>query len=275
MSDEDDWDVGPIQLKKPVKVDEDDERVQIEVATGSSESSKPKNAIDEKAALAKANAQTKTRQKERDEELARIAERERNARPMTAEEKAADALRLRQLQEESENELMKEMFGAGAIRTTQPSTGAASTPSAAASVSRIRSQDGVQDIDSLTQLMLDVQLDTPRQSMDLATAMTRRFEMIPKKSTVNFLGELLRETTKPMTEDDVNELIGVLTVIKNDKVKQKFAKKKAAGVAKPKLNTSGLDKPGGDRFDMDGVDAKGVKGKGYKNPYEDDDDGFM
>lgn len=268
MSDDDDWDV-PVAIKKPVVVDEDDEKVEIEESTTSKESSKPKNAIDEKAALVKAQAQSKSKQKEREEELARIAEREKNARPMTAEEKAAEALRLRRLQEDSEAEMMKDVFGAGNIKTS--TTGGATATATKATVAAPRPRtEGEQDIESLNSLLLEVDLNTPRQLVDFSKALANRLEKVPKKSSLSLLKDLIKDATVPLTEEEVNELIGILTVIKSDKLKQKLAKKKAAGVAKPVLNTSGLNKAGGDRYDMDDIDDR-PKGKGYKNPYEDDD----
>ena len=265
MADDDDWDSVPITLsvKKPVAVDEDDERVQLEEVT-TKETSKPKNAVDEKTALAKANLKSKQKQKEREEELARELERARNAKPMTKEEQAAEALRLRRLVEEADNELTKDLFGG--VTATEPVL--------SASAVQAKALDGVQDAESLIALMQSVQLDTPRQNQELATAVSKRLQGTMKKNAVMFLKELLRSATAPLTDEEVNELIGVLTVIKNDKVKAKLAKKKTAagGPPKPKLNTSGLDRPGGDRYDMDDVDERGARGRGgTRNPYDDDD----
>ena len=262
MADDDDWDSVPITLnvKKPVSnvpVDEDEERVEIEEVK-TKETSKPKNAVDEKTALAKANMQSKAKQREREEELARQAS---NAKPMTAEEKAAEAVRLRKLVEDSDNELLKDMFGGGKV----------AAPVVSVSAMQAKARDGVQDIDSLTALFGEVQLDTPRQMVDMSVALAKRLELLGRKSSLNFLKELTKVASGPLSDEEVNDLIGSLTIIKNEKVKAKLAKnKKTAAAPKPKLNTSGLDKVGGDRYDMDGVDERGARG-GVKNPYDDDD----
>jgi len=263
MADDDDWDAVPINLnvKSALKVDEDDERVELEEVT-TKETSKPKNAVDDKTALARATVQSKAKQKEREEELARIAEKERNARALTPEEKAAEALRLRRLQEESEASLVQDLFGG-----SRPAA-----PVITASAAQAKALDGVQDIESLSAIFADIQLDTPRQHVDLAEAISRRLEGLPKKAALTFLKEFLRIATNPLNDEDVNDLLGTVTVIKNDKVKARLAKKKAAAAPKPKLNTSGLEKAGGDRYDMDDIDERGRRGKGAaKNPYDDDD----
>jgi hypothetical protein len=261
---DDDWDSVPIALnvKKPVVVDEDDERVELEEVT-TKESSKPKNAVDEKSALAKANQKSKAKQREREEELARELERARNAKPMTREEQAAEALRLRRLVEEADNELTKDLFGG--VRNS-------SEPTLSASAVEAKSRDGVQDAESLIALMASVQLDTPRQNQELAIAVSKRLDGTLKRNAVMFLKELLRAATASLNDEEVNDLVGTLNVIKNDKVKAKLAKKKtpAAAVPKPKLNTLGLDKAGGDRYDMGDADERGAGG-GRRGAYDDDD----
>jgi hypothetical protein len=268
MSDDDDWDSVPVVLNKSAIKDDDEERVQLEESVKSKESSKPKNALDEKAALAKATAQSKSKQREREEELARQAESERNAKPMTAEERAAEALRRRRLVEESDAELVKDLYGTGSGSQAQKAS------AISASAAQARALDGVQDLDTISGMLATVQLDTPRQTNELCVALTKRVERGGKKAVLAFLKEFMREASEPINDDDVNELIGVLTVIRNEKVKAKNLKKKGAGAPKPKLNTSGLDRPGGDRYDLDGIDDRGTRGKGFKNPYEAEDD-FM
>jgi len=264
MADDDDWDTAPVvvNIKKPVAaVDDEEEVVELEESIAAQETTKPKNAVDEKAALAKAKVASKAKQKEREEELAREAERARNAKPMTAEEKAAEALRLRKLVEEADNELTKDLFSG------------VSKPAASQSATAAKAKDGVQDAESLIAMMNSIDLNTVKQVSDLAGAVSRRFDTAPKKMSVQFLKDLLRAATVSLNDEDVNEIIGVLTVIKNDKVKAKMAKTKkpaVVNVPKPKLNSMGLDKAGGDRYDMDYVDERGNRGGKY-SAYDEDD----
>jgi translation initiation factor 3 subunit J len=267
MADDDDWDTVPIQLniKKPVHFsDEEQEQVEIEEVIASKEVTKPKNVVDEKTALAKAKSASKAKQKEREDELAREAERARNAKPLTAEEKAAEALRLRKLVEEADNELTKDLF----------SGVAGSQGSGAATGFAAKHADGIQDIDSLSAMLHLVDLSGTKQASELASALSRKLELGTKKVSVSFLKDLLRGSTVSLADEEVNELINLLSVIKNEKVKAKMAKKKtpAAAAPKPKLNTLGLEKPGGDRYDMDDVDERGRSGKkGASSAYDDDD----
>jgi hypothetical protein len=249
-----------LKITKPA-FSEEEEAVELEEVT-TKETSKPKNAIDEKAALAKAKVASKSKQKEREEELAREVERARNAKPMTAEEKATEAARLRKLVEESDNELARDLFSG--VQKAGATGGAAAFAA--------RAVDGVQDADSLAAMMHMVDLSTTKQASELATAMSRRLEMDSKKIAVYFLKDLLRASCASLNDEEVLELIGVLNVIKNEKVKAKLAKTKkpVAAAPKPKLNSMGLDKPGGDRYDMDFADERGGKG-GKSGAYDDDD----
>jgi translation initiation factor 3 subunit J len=255
MSD-DDWD-APITLNKPVPLfDDEDEAVDLDVS-GTTESTKPKKAVDEKQALSKAKSASKQKQKERDEELAREAERARSARPMTAEERVAEQLRLKRLVEEADAQLAGDLFGGA--------------PGGKPGVNAAKAADGVQDVDTLKAVLQRVSLNTNKETDDLAKAVGQRLELgVTRAMTVAFLKNLLRNTCQTLTDEDVLEITGVLNVIKNEKVKAKLAKKKPATTAKPKGNL-GL---GGDtKFDLDGTVSQS-RGVGHVGGAFDDDD-FM
>jgi len=186
-------------------------------------------------------AQSKQKQKERETELAREAERARNAKPMTAEEKQAEALRLKRIVEEQDAALAGDLFGSSASSAPPPS-----------GVSAAKAKDGVfQDADSLKAVLSRVQLSTAKETDDFAKAVGTRLEMgVSRPLTVAFLKSLLREATKALTDDDVNDVSGVLNVIKNEKVKAKMAKKKPVAAVKPKGN---LNMVSDSKFDLDGT----------------------
>ena len=170
--------------------------------------------------------------------MAREAERARSARPMTAEEKQAEALRLKRIVEEQDAALAGDLFGSSA--------------SAPSGVSAAKAKDGVfQDADSLKAVLSRVQLSTTKETDDFAKAIGTRLEMgVSRPLTVAFLKSLLREATKALTDDDVNDVSGVLNVIKNEKVKAKMAKKKPVAAVKPKGNLNLLSDS---KFDLDGT----------------------
>ena len=117
--------------------------------------------------------------------------------------------------------------------------------------------DGVQNLDSLNALLRSINLSSGKQATEFATAVSNKLELGAKKISVSFLKDLLRASCESLSEEEVAEILGVVTVIKNEKTKAKMAKKK--GGPKPKLNTRGLDNLGGDRYDMDAVDERGRK----------------
>jgi len=250
MSDDDDWD-APIALKKPAPSsapkfdDEDEEQVDLTEGESSLETSKPKKAVDPKQALAKANSLSKQKQREREEELAREAERARSARPMTEAEKLAEQLRLKKLVEEADANLAGDLFGAPASTSTSSGSGNAALLAA-------KAKDGIfQDVDSLKAVLMRVQLTTTKETDDFAKAVGQRLEMgVSRPLTVSFLKNLLRHSCQGLTDEDVNDVTGVLNVIKNEKVKAKLAKKKPVAAVKPKGN---LNYGGDSKFDLDGT----------------------
>ncbi|KAH9260662.1 hypothetical protein BASA81_001129 [Batrachochytrium salamandrivorans] len=174
---------------------------------------------------------------------------ERASRPMTAEEKREEALRVRRAVEEADHELSDALFGnkpkASAAPVAAPVVTAKKAAAATANAANL------QDLKGLTEFFATVPLTNTNQAKNAAVALGKKVSAAKKDAHLMFIKELLKECCEVLTDNDVNELTGVLSVIKNEKVKAKFAKKT---VARPNLNTRGLDKDGGERDDHDNYD---------------------
>ena len=205
----------------------------------------------------KAKTISKSKQKEREDALKREAERSRL--PMTAEERLEEQMRLRRLQEESDAELTAELYGKANLVSTKNETGKTS-----------KAMSGVYDFASLSEFLDEMDLSTGAKASELARTVSKRLNnsKITTASIVMFLKEISRTATTGLNDEQVNEVISVLTVIKNDKIKAKV-KKPIGKVEKPKLNDT-------DKYDRD-LDlelARGVGGKPGGRKFDPDED-FM
>lgn len=170
-----------------------------EEEVASVQSSQPKK-FDPKAAT-KAKKSSKQMQKDRERRLTEEAERAKNAKPMTVEEKNTEKMRLQKLVEEADNRLAEELFA--------------------------KKADGVVDVDSISAMLSAVRLDTASDFALFATAIGKRLELESKPlETREFFKQLIRMGTKDLTGDDLVEINSVVMVIKNEKVKSKLGKKK-------------------------------------------------
>lgn len=165
------------------------------------------------------------------------------SRPLTAEEKRAEAARIRKAVEDSEQELSEALFG----NAPKPKTSVNATPAPSKPAAK-KAAASVQDVKGLTEFFSEVPLTNTNQAKNAAVALGKNVAKAKKDVHLMFVRELLKECCEALTDNDVNELTGVLSVIKNEKVKAKFAKKTTA---KPALNSKGLDKMGGERDDHD------------------------
>lgn len=175
---------------------------------------------------------------------------ERASRPMTAEEKREEALRVRRAVEEADHELSDALFG-NKPKTVASVAAPAPVVTAKKAAAATANAANLQDLKGLTEFFSTVPLTNTNQAKNAAVALGKRVSAAKKDAHLAFVKELLKECCEVLTDNDVNELTGVLSVIKNDKVKAKFAKKT---VARPNLNTRGLDKDGGERDDHDDYD---------------------
>jgi hypothetical protein len=90
-----------------------------------------------------------------------------------------------------------------------------------------RKVDGTVDLDTITQLLSQIQLAGEQDYSTLAKALSKRLEMEDRRMrTREFIKEFLRMATVPLTDEDVVDIGNVLSVIKNEKVKTRQGKKK-------------------------------------------------
>lgn len=236
--DEDDWEKADMQVavsRLPAKFDGEQEQVDLDEMTAV-ESSKPR-----REGEAKPKPKTFAQLKAEDDK------HRSTARPMTEEERLAEQLRVRKLQEDADADLAKDLFDAHEPKEVKP---------AVETVKKVvKAGNSKSALDSL-------ELTNHKQAVDLATIISGKLET--KKATMSFLKEVLKRSAPTLASEEVNELITMLKTIES-----KTKAKSTTNKVKPKLNMSGLDKPGGERDDMDDVDDRGRRG-GYSG-YDDYD----
>ncbi|GBG30665.1 Eukaryotic translation initiation factor 3 subunit J [Hondaea fermentalgiana] len=208
---------------------DDEEVVDFGNEAEASEATKARKQGD--AAKAKAKKMTKAKKKEMEEKLEKEAEALRNAKPLSKEEKIAEKQRLQQLAEESDLSLMGEMFQA-------------------------KKDEGTLDAQAIQSLLQAVPLEEEEQYKDFASAIGHRIEVEDDSfMTKEFLKELCRHLGRTIKGEDFAEVVAVLNVIKNERVKtDQNKKKKKVGKKFANVARSNTD----DLADFSGADARGL-----------------
>jgi translation initiation factor 3 subunit J len=224
-----------------VDSDEDDKAV---------EGAKPKKAGEPGKVTAKALG--KAKQKELEKAMAAEAEATKAVKALSKEEKIAEKLRLQKLVEESDHAIAEDLFGVAEGAPKAPAPPAAAAVDAGG--------------DALLATLMAVKLDSEEAYKALANTVGRRVEVEDKPFLAKeFLKEIGRAIGRSISGEDLAEVIAVLGVVKNSKVKVELGKKKKVVKGK-KLNVGG----GGD-FDMDGEEMpRGAGGEYYGNPLDGD-----
>mmetsp|Transcript_1300 Transcript_1300/g.1641 ORF Transcript_1300/g.1641 Transcript_1300/m.1641 type:complete len:255 (+) Transcript_1300:449-1213(+) len=210
-SDDDDWEKDAADLtlpglkKEPVVADtfsDEEEGVDFSDEIAATERSKPKKKDDSKL---KAKLASKNKKKELEAELAAEAERAKNLKPLTKEEKIAEKLRLQKLVEESDNAITNDLFNA-------------------------KKEEGKLDADAIAALLQSIPLNDESDYKDFAAAVGKRVEVEDKPFLAKeFVKELCRAVGRSVSGEDLAEVISVLGVVKNEKVKTQLNKKKKKG----------------------------------------------
>jgi len=205
----------------------DDEEV-LDPEVGNVEGTKPRNegTGDSKP---KPKKLSKQKQKELEKKLEEEAEAARNAKPLTKEEKAAEKLRLQRLSQEADMAVMGEMF-------------------------QQKMEEGRLDAEAIQGVLSNVPLESEEQFKDLAQAVGHRVEVEDKPFLAKeFLKEIARQVGRALSGDDLVEVISVLNVVKNEKIKAQLNKKKK----KPNKKFANVSREKDD-YDFSGADARGI-----------------
>jgi len=240
--DDDDWEsntnlVAPPSA--PVESEEDEEVVSSDDETAL-ESSKPKKATDPNKV--KAKAVSKAKQKELETKLLQEQEAAKSQKSMTKEERISEKLRLQKLVEESDMAIADDLFN-------------------------LKKEAGVFDSASMQTLLQTVPLDTEDHYKDFASAIGTRIEIEDNALFAKeFLKEIGRAVGRAISGGDLAEVISVLGVVKNEKVKQKLGKKKK------KTGKAFANVARNDDFDMESAKNGAYGGGGM---YDDLDGDFM
>mmetsp|Transcript_948 Transcript_948/g.2230 ORF Transcript_948/g.2230 Transcript_948/m.2230 type:complete len:263 (-) Transcript_948:126-914(-) len=253
--DDDDWEAtadevlaaADVEPEKPSVADaagddeessDDEEVVDFAGEGDATDGTKPRNASS-KPKVKKVSKLAK--KKELEEKMAAEAEALKNAKPLSKEEKMAEKQRLQQLAEEADLSLMGEMFQA-------------------------KKAEGSLDTKAIQGLLQAVPLDTEEQYKDFASAIGHRIEVEDDSfMTKEFLKELCRHLGRTIKGEDFAEVVAVLNIIKNERVKTDLSKKKKKGGKKfANVARSNND----DLADFSGADARGAA---HAASYRDED----
>lgn len=222
----------------PATFSDEEEAVDLGTSAVASEGSKPKKAVD--SSKLKAKKASKQREKELAKQLEEEAEAARNAKPLTKEERNAEKLRLQRLVEEADNDLTNDLF-------------------------QVKKEEGKLDAESIQALLQNIPLETDDDFKSFATAVGKRVEIEDKPFlAIEFLKELCRSVGRGLKGADLAEVIGVLGVVKNEKIKSQLNKKKKKG-GKKFANVARKD------FDIDGdTRGAGAAGAGFTDDVDGD-----
>ena len=182
---------------------------------------------------------TKAAQKRKEEERLKEEARLAAQAPKTTEERLAEKMRLQKLVEEADHALTEALFA--------------------------KKDAGVVDSESMLAAIADVPLNNEKHFELFAAAISKTVKI--KGSTLRqreFLKAVCRDVADNLTGDDIVEVVKVLNVIKNEKVKAKLNKK----TKKAKKKGKTFAKMSRDVFDDHGI------GNDYDD-YGDDDYDFM
>mmetsp|Transcript_17621 Transcript_17621/g.31068 ORF Transcript_17621/g.31068 Transcript_17621/m.31068 type:complete len:251 (-) Transcript_17621:584-1336(-) len=230
--DDDDWESGAAPLPPlpgtaaaAPAVTEDafsDEEAVTDDDMEATEKPKPRKPGD--SSKAKAKALSKAKQKDLQKQLEAEAEALKAATLMTKEEKIAEKARLQKLVEEADHELTNELFG-------------------------VKKEEGKLDVDAILSLLMSIPLETEEDYINLGQAVGRRIEVEDKPFLAKeFLKEVGRHVGRNIPGEDLAEVISLMGVVKNEKVKTQLNKKKKKAGKKFANVARNND------FDLDGSD---------------------
>jgi hypothetical protein len=184
------------------------------------------------------------------------------AKPLTAAERNAEALRLKKLVEEADARLAGNLFGNNLNKTGEGGGGGGGNGG----------DDSKQIIDALSilpQFLSTVRLESVSDGETLANAMGEKLKTCTLNNRVlsDTIKIMLRQATANLGDEDVTDIINSLTIIKGEKLKAK-QKTKMPGMKKPKpkLNESS------DKGDVDiDMDIGRISSKGKSVALDEDD----